>query len=158
VGALSLDDNIRALSRTPVLADVGRDALRLLAFSAEEVHLRPGDLLFAEGEDADSAFTVVSGRIRLEPARGEIRVVGRGALIGEMALIVEGDRPCHATAEDEAKLLSIPRPVFLKMLGEFPNVAKQMRARFAARLRAEHAALDKLQKSLAALPGAKADG
>ncbi|BCJ89337.1 cyclic nucleotide-binding protein [Terrihabitans soli] len=154
---MSLDDNIRALARTPVLADIGRDALRLLAFSVEEIELRSGDLLFENGEEADGAYCVIRGRIRLDSGKGEAKTVGRGALIGELALIVETERPCEAVAIEDTKLLSIPRPVFRKVLEEFPAIAKQMRHRLSGKLRAEHAALERLQSQIDRLPGAKAE-
>jgi CRP-like cAMP-binding protein len=152
---LGLDDNIRALSRTPVLADIGRDALRLLAFSVEEISLRPGDVLFERGDQADCAYVVVRGSLNLDAGKGDSRTVGRGALIGELALIVETDRPCDAVAVEPVKLLSVPRTVFRKMLGEFPNIARDMKNRLAGKLRAEHAALERLKHTLDKLPGAK---
>ena len=63
---MSLEDNIRALERTPVLAEIGRDALRLIAFSAETVSLRPGERLFEKNAEAGSAYTIISGRVRLD--------------------------------------------------------------------------------------------
>lgn len=152
---MGLDENIRSLSRTPVLADIGRDALRLLAFSVEEVDLRPGDILFERGEAADCAYVVVSGRINLDTGRGDSRIVGRGALIGELALIVDTDRPCDAVAVEEAQLLSVPRPVFRKMLEEFPKIARDMKHRLAGKLRAEYAALERLKHQVDKLPGEK---
>jgi CRP-like cAMP-binding protein len=152
---LSLDDNIRALSRSPVLADIGRDALRLLAFSVEEISLRPGDILFERGDAADCAYVVVRGSLNLDTGQGDSRTVGRGALIGELALIVETDRPCDAVAVEPVKLLSVPRPVFRKMLEEFPNIARAMKNRLAGRLRAEHSALEQLKSRIDRLPGEK---
>jgi CRP-like cAMP-binding protein len=155
---LSLEDNIRVLSRTPVLADIGRDALRLLAFSVEEVSLRPGDMLFERGDQADCAYVVVRGRLSLDTGReDERREVGRGALIGELALLVETDRPCDATAVEPVKLLSVPRPIFRKMLEEFPTIARDMRRRLAGKLRAEHAALHRLKQQIDKLPGAEVE-
>lgn len=154
---MSLEENIRALARTPVLADIGRDALRLLAFSVEETDLRMGDVLFERGEAADGAYAVVSGRISLDAGGDDVRVVGRGALIGELALIVPTDRPCDAVVVEPVTLLYIPRPVFRKMLEEFPKIAKDMKHRLAGKLRAEHAALERLKSQIDKLPGADSD-
>lgn len=151
---MGLDENIRALARTPVLADIGRDALRLLAFSVEEVDLRSGDVLFENGEDAECAYSIVRGRIRLDAGDGDARTVGPGALIGELALIVPTERPCEAVAVEATTLLSIPRPVFRKMLEEFPKIARDMKMRLAGKLRGEHQALERLKSQIDKLPGA----
>lgn len=150
---MSLDDNLRALERTPVLSEIGRDALRLLAFSAESIRLAAGEALFARGDEADCAYSVVSGRVELT-GDGESRVVGPGALIGETALIVPTQRPCDAVAADAARLLVIPRPTFLKMLQEYPDIARALRARLIDRMREEFAALEQIRASLDRLPGA----
>ncbi len=155
---MSLDENIRALSRTPILADIGRDALRLLAFSVEKTELQAGDILFERGEAADGAYVVVSGRINLDPGNGNSRLVGRGALIGELALTVPTDRPCDAVAVEPTHLLFVPRAIFRKMLEEFPQIARDMKNRLAGKLRAEHAALDRLRQQLDKLPGAESEG
>ena len=77
-------------------------------------------------------------------ARGMARTVGvslpdavvEGWLSrGELALIVETDRPCDAVAVEPAKLLSVPRTVFRKMLEEFPNIARDMKNRLTGKLR-----------------------
>ena len=60
-------------------------------------------------------------------------VVGRGALIGELALITETTRPATATAVEPSTVLRIPRGLFLKMLDGFPNAAEKLRDILATR-------------------------
>ena len=127
---MSLENNIRALERTPVLADIGREALRLLAFSVEKIDISDGQNLFTRGTPADCAYSVVGGRIRLDAGRGGECVVGPGTLIGEMALIVESERPCDAYGEGPARLLVIPRVLFRKMLDEYPQIEELLKPVF----------------------------
>lgn len=145
---MSLENNIRALERTPVLADIGREALRLLAFSVEKIDISDGQNLFTRGTPADCAYSVVGGRIRLDAGRGGECVVGPGTLIGEMALIVESERPCDAYGEGSARLLVIPRVLFRKMLDEYPQIADALRARLVERVLGEHAALARIRDDL----------
>lgn len=149
---MSLEDNIRALERTPVLAEIGREALRLLAFSAESRPLHAGEQLFARDSEADCAYTVASGRIRLDDGAGHERTVGAGTLIGEMALIVPTKRPCEAVAETQARVLVIPRTLFRRVLEEFPDIAATLKKRLLARLHEEHAALEMIRENLDRLP------
>jgi CRP-like cAMP-binding protein len=150
---VSLEDNIRALERTPVLADLGREALRLLAFSIEQKRLAPREVLFAMGDEADCAYVVVSGRIGLADAKGEVRMVGAGTLIGEIALVVPTTRPCDALASDNSHLLVIPRALFRRVLEEFPQIAQVLRQRLVAKMRAEAEGLEQIRDSLSRLPG-----
>jgi len=150
---VSLEDNIRALERTPVLADIGREALRLLAFSIEQKRLGPREVLFGIGDEADCAYVVVSGRIGLAGQSGEVRMVGPGTLIGEMALVVPTTRPCDALAADSAHLLVIPRTLFRRVLEEFPQIAQVLRQRLVAKMREEFEGLEQIRESLSRLPG-----
>lgn len=150
---MSLEDNLRALERAPILSEVGRDALRLLAFSAESTRISIGETLFSEGEDAECAYVVVTGRIELRSA-AETRVVGPGALIGETALIVPTKRPCDAVSVDGTRVIVVPRATFRRMLEEYPQIAQLMHARLLDKVRAEHADLEQIRDNLDRLPGA----
>lgn len=145
---MSLEDNIRALERTPVLAEIGRDALRLIAFSAETVSLRPGDRLFDKNAEANSAYTIISGRLKLDAGDGKPRIVGPGTLIGEIALVVPTLRPCEAVAEEPVRLLEIPRSLFRRMLDEFPQIAAVLKARLVEKMQAQADDLAAIQETL----------
>jgi CRP-like cAMP-binding protein len=145
---LNLEENIRVLEGTPLFADAGADALRLLAFSAEIVDLGAGDILFDRGDDAHTGYVVMRGRVKLGTGDHGSLVVGKGALIGEMALLVETKRPCSAYALEPAQLLAIPRPLFRRMLEAFPVIAAGLRTKLVSRLRTEHATLQRIQTQL----------
>ena len=53
---MSLEDHVAKLARNPILAALGPDALRLLAFSAETRTLRAGDVLFRFNEASNGGF------------------------------------------------------------------------------------------------------
>ena len=52
-------------------------------------------------------------------------MVGRGTLLGELALLTETVRPVTATANEPSTVLRIPRTLFLKMLEGYPDAAAQ---------------------------------
>lgn len=133
---MSLESDVRLLADVPLLSEFSEDKLRLLAFSAENRHFRSGQRLFSAGDRADSGFVVASGTVALyAPGEEEpLDVAGPGRLIGEVALIVEGERPATAVALGEVDVIQIRRPLFRRMLDEYPDVAERLQARFAARL------------------------
>lgn len=104
-----------------------------IAWIQDEVdwsHLRAGDLLFAEGETARSAYLVLSGRLRvvtdengIETFKGEI---GSGELVGEMALIDDAPRNATVRAIRDCDLAEIPRPVFERITHDHPKVMLEM--------------------------------
>ena len=101
---MTLDDDISRLSRTRPFNLLPRDALQLIAFSAEKQKLAANQQLFEEGDPADSGYFVLSGSIALSVRnhKGErTRVVGVGALIGENAMMAEVARPSTRARQGE---------------------------------------------------------
>ena len=135
---MALDDDIALLSRQPLLGLMERDALRLVAFSAERRTLRAGDVLFRAGEPADGALLVISGAIALkdeDDGRPADHIVGAGALIGELAMFSAVARPVTAIVREPAQVMRLSRSVMRRVLGEFPDSAEAVAQEIAGRLR-----------------------
>jgi CRP-like cAMP-binding protein len=149
---VALEDDIRILRAAPLLSDIPIDGLRLLAFSAEQRSLFPRDVLFRAGEDAPGGFVLVSGVLNLQiGSRPPLRVAEPGRLIDELALICEVSRLSTATAEERTRLLQLPRPAFLRMLGEYPDCAARLHAQLSTRLRNDAAELAGIAAALDSL-------
>jgi CRP-like cAMP-binding protein len=133
---MTIEDDIAFFERVPTLGLLGRDALRILAIGAESRYVHGGEVLFGAGDDADAGFVIQEGSFSLslrQAEPGEPLVVGRGALIGELALITETKRPATATALEPSTVLRIPRSLFLKMLDGYPSAAEKLRDILATR-------------------------
>jgi CRP-like cAMP-binding protein len=126
---MTIEDDIAFFERVPTLGLLGRDALRILAIGAESRYVHGSEVLFAVGDEADAGFVIQEGSFSLASghAGDEPLVVGRGALIGELALITETTRPATATALEPSTVLRIPRGLFLKMLDGYPDAAEKLR-------------------------------
>lgn len=142
---MALDDDIALLARVPLFASLGGEPVRLLAFSSETRELRAGDILFKEGQAADSGYVVVEGSLVLANSAGLAdRHATRGALLGEIALIVETLRPATATAREPCTVLRIPRTLFRRVLSEFPDAALHIHEDFREKMRATTADLNRV--------------
>ena len=134
---MTIEDDIALLQAVPTLALLGREPLRILAIGAENRYVHDGEVLFREGDAADGGYVVQEGSFRLAPERpsnaARAAVVGPGTLIGELALITETRRPLTATAQEPSSVIRIPRPLFLKMLEGYPDLAYRLREAMAAR-------------------------
>ena len=133
---MTIEDDIAFFERVPTLGLLGRDALRILAIGAESRYVHGGEVLFQVGDEADAGFVIQEGSFSLATGRAEDDeplVVGRGTLIGELALITETKRPATATALEPSTVLRIPRGLFLKMLDGYPTAAEKLRDILATR-------------------------
>jgi CRP-like cAMP-binding protein len=57
------------LSRVPAFANVPEDQIEWFLGKAEELHLKPGEFLFHQGDPADAMVVILEGQLQ---ARGEL--------------------------------------------------------------------------------------
>lgn len=85
--------------------------------AVEWVTVPAGQAVFEQDDDPDGAYVVLSGRLRILRTDGDgaittIGQVGRGELLGEMALLDGGTRLGRPVAMRETDLAWLPRAVF----------------------------------------------
>lgn len=138
---MALNDDIALLSNVSLFADIGEDKLRLIAFGAERRRVAKGHELFREGAPADCAYAVAAGSFALSNANAQgrqqqVMTVGRGALLSELALISMVERKFTATAQEDSEVIRINRPLFRRMLEEYPEVTAMVEARIRENIQA----------------------
>ncbi len=149
---MSLDQDVVLLQGVPTFDVLTPDALRILAISAEQRRLAPDEVLFRMGDAADCGYVVMAGRVEVFSERaGKRRNACEalpGALIGEMALILDRPRPATAVALEAATVMRIPRTTFLRVLESFPEAAVALRDKVAARVGTVLKSLDTVRDRL----------
>jgi CRP/FNR family transcriptional regulator, cyclic AMP receptor protein len=101
---------------------LSRMEIHFLASLSKERKLKPGEVLFREGDPGDAMYVVVDGRVRIGkqiPGAGEeaLAFMERGDWFGEMALIDNQPRSAEATAHDGgAVVLAVPHDVVAGLL------------------------------------------
>lgn len=130
---MSLDSDIQLLARVKLFEGFQPEHLRLLAFGAEARTLGKGTRLYGEGAMSDGGYVVVRGTVELTTKEGGlVNTHTTGALIGEMALISDVVRQATAVAIEHTEVLKITRPLFRRMLEEYPDLAELLHDRIAA--------------------------
>ena len=130
---MSIEDDVALLERVPTLRLLGTASLRMLAIGSEQRDFASGDVLFKAGEDADAGYIVQRGAFRIEDGGGVEIIVGPGALIGELALVVAMQRPSTALAIEHSSVIRVARSLFQRVLESDPVAARRLRDEFANR-------------------------
>ncbi|MCE1237794.1 MAG: cyclic nucleotide-binding domain-containing protein [Hyphomicrobiales bacterium] len=152
---MPLDRDLEILSGVAFFEGVSQEALKLIAFSADQRDFADKERVFSAGDHAEGGLVVIEGRIdlldeRLKPPRVAERL-GPGSLIGEMALIVETRRPLSAVSVGGARTLSVRRALFRRMLEGYPDIARLLEARIAERLTKLSPQIRRIGETLAGL-------
>ena len=121
---------------------VGVDPTVLQQFDRESnwVRIRGGDTLVLQGEAAHDMYVVVHGSLEVlvTGRSGAVRMVdvlGPGASVGEMALLVDEPRSATVRAIRDSELVRIAREDFLRLLDEHPRTAVALSRILVQRLR-----------------------
>ena len=106
-------------------------------FSQQEDHvlLAPGEVLFKEGEQGDAMFVLLEGTMDIIVGGKIVENSGRGAIIGEMALIDQSPRGATAVARGPVRLARVDQSRFHFLIRQNPFFATHVMKRMADRLR-----------------------
>ena len=129
----------RFLRNVPVLAGLSDELLDRLAAEAGAVHVAAGDWIMREGEEADSLYIIRSGRVEVldeGPPEVLIRVLRRGDVLGELALLRQGTRSASARARRDTELLELQRSAFEGLIQTAPSFALGLTRAMGAQLAA----------------------
>jgi CRP-like cAMP-binding protein len=140
---MSIDAVVTILGAHPFLAAVPQEGLRILAFMAERKRYSAGTVLFGKGALTDGALLLVSGSVALDANDGKAAIELRpGALIGELAMLMETERPATATALSDVDVIVILRAVFRRVVEEYPEATVAIQRMLASRVAAASAELE----------------
>ncbi|MGB1027581.1 MAG: Crp/Fnr family transcriptional regulator, partial [Rhodospirillaceae bacterium] len=96
-------------------------------------------VLFREGEKGGGAYVILAGRVDLfkEGRSGAVPLasLGKGDLVGEMALIDKGPRSATAVTVGEVVLQGLDREDLLARFARDPEMAMKILAKLSKRLR-----------------------
>ncbi len=126
------------LQSLPLFSGVDRSRLKLLAFTSEQRSFEAGADLFEQGLRGDVAYVVLEGAcdvlVAVPDGDKVIAQVGKGAILGELALICDQPRSATVRATSSVKVLTIAKDVFLALLRESPELSVTMTRLLADRL------------------------
>jgi predicted acylesterase/phospholipase RssA len=136
-----VDELIAFLRDLPLLADIDNDTLTDAVGRGQNVRLLAGDWLFRQGDRADSLYFVRSGRLEvLHEAAGQETVIcllGRGAAVGELAVLTGSARSRSVRAVREAEVVRIDKASFEALLHGLPAVGMRLTRALAEQLQSD---------------------
>ncbi len=122
-----MEDLASFLGTIELFRGFGPEALETLAGKLEPVRVPGGQALFHAGATADCMYIVASGRLRAtveveDGAPRSIGELGRGDILGEMALITGGHRSATVRAVRDTELLRLSQTTFEGLVRDSPQL------------------------------------
>jgi predicted acylesterase/phospholipase RssA/CRP-like cAMP-binding protein len=119
-----LRHNQLATQLAKLFDELDADSLAEIQRAAEWVSLPAGEELFRQGDPGDAAYVVVAGRLRVvtrDPDERVINEVGRGEMVGEMALLEGVPRMASVLAARDTDLARFSRSAFEELIERHPK-------------------------------------
>jgi CRP/FNR family transcriptional regulator, cyclic AMP receptor protein len=131
---------------------------KLTRLSESEYTFADGECLFREGEAGREMYVISEGAVRITKTVGsqqvELATLGRGAFLGEMALLEGMPRDASAHAVGQTIVLAIGQGGLLMRIRRDPTFALELLNRLSRRVRELNGRVLELMQS----SGARAQG
>jgi lysophospholipid hydrolase len=110
-------------------------------FALEYLQVNAGQVIYDQGEQSDSIFIILNGRLRAirekdDKSIGIIGEYGQGDSVGELEVLTETVRPGSLHAIRDTELAKVPKMLFTSLAQEHPGITMKMSKILARRMRA----------------------
>ncbi|MCU1587449.1 MAG: transcriptional regulator, Crp/Fnr family [Frankiales bacterium] len=134
------------LAKAGLFQGIAEEAAEAVAASLVYADYARGQTVFAEGEQGDNLYIVLSGKVKIgrrasDGRENMLSVMGPSDMFGELSLFDPGPRTATATVVTDARLASLAHASLRPWIADRPDIAEQLLRVLARRLRRTNDAL-----------------
>ena len=133
-GMLTIEKVI-LLKGVGMFAHTSEDILADVAAILEEVELSAGEPVFHKGEQGDSMYIIIHGRVRIFDGEKTINFLGEREIFGELALLDPEPRSASVEAVEETQLFRLERGTLFELMEDSVSVVSGIMHVLCSRLR-----------------------
>ena len=122
------------LAKVPLFADLPPDPLDVLAGRFQVEGFDAGRMLITEGRPGYVFYIIASGRVAVQHDGAEVRHLGPGDYLGEIAILGRGRRTATVVAIEPVITWSLFGTEFRVLQSERPDVAAELHNAMTQRL------------------------
>lgn len=130
------DSKVDRLAKVPLFANAGKRELQFLASKVDEVSLPAGKTLITEGQPTESFFILASGHVQVIRRGKPVARLGPGDFFGEVGMLSQGPAVATVVTDGPAEALVLSHAQFRDAIKSNDQLAIQVIAAMAERLRA----------------------
>jgi CRP-like cAMP-binding protein len=115
------------LAAIPIFSELAAEELSAVASVAGEREVEPGTKLTMEGDLGHCVYAIEDGTADVSCNGEKIGTVGRGDVVGEVAVLASGRRSATVVATTPMKLLTFFKPDVWRLERQAPEAAGRLR-------------------------------
>ncbi|HUQ44941.1 MAG TPA: cyclic nucleotide-binding domain-containing protein [Candidatus Limnocylindria bacterium] len=124
-----------ALGRVSLFSGLDAHELEVIADVAQERQVSAGKVLTKQGAPGDEFFLIADGEVEIRQNGREIRRLGPGDHLGEIALVLGGKRTATAVAAQPSRLYVLAADAFMALLDRQPRIKAKVMTTVSERMR-----------------------
>ena len=132
------ESRIKVLQQVDLFSSFSVADLQAFAFSIEEVHCQPGEILLCEGTEGEDFFVLLQGKLLVYKDKRILSEIVPVDYVGEMAIIEEKPRSATVKASEQSLLLRVPARLFKGLLVNNPQALLPILKILSHRLREDN--------------------
>lgn len=132
---LSTVEKVLILKSVGMFSQTPDDVLADVAGLLVEVDASPSQPLITLGEQGDSLYVIVDGRVQVHDGDRLLSYLGPREVFGEMALLDPEPRMASVTAIEPTRLFRLDQSAFYQLISERPEVSIGILRVLSSRLR-----------------------
>jgi len=113
-----LAERIAFLNRVPLFSSLRSAGMLAIAEACCEIHTKPGEAIFNQGDRGDALYVLTSGVVRVVRDGATINELHRGDCFGEIAIFAETTRTAGVESVEDATCLRLDAPSFRQLVRE----------------------------------------
>jgi CRP-like cAMP-binding protein len=152
---LSTIEKVLILKHVDVFQQTPDDVLADIASLLEEIEVAAGETIFRKGDQGDSLYIIISGKLRVDDGDRLLNYLGESDVFGEMALLDSEPRVASVAAVELTQLLRLDQAPFYELIADRPEVAIGLIHVLSGHLRARVRDVTELNARVNELTGAK---
>ena len=114
--SMLLIEKVIMLKTVPMFAETEDELLGEIAALFEELESRAGEMIFAKGDEGESMYVVVSGRVDVFDGDTHLSVLGETEIFGELALLDPQPRSASVKALEDTRLFRLDGETFSQLM------------------------------------------
>ncbi|MDM8536314.1 cyclic nucleotide-binding domain-containing protein, partial [Desulfobacterales bacterium HSG17] len=128
-------EQIYLLKKTSLFSGLAGETLRPIAESFVDQKVQKNDIIFSQGDAADSFYLILSGTVQVSIDGKPVRKMSDGDCFGELALLEYLPRSATVKALDNCKIMKLGKEDFLDLIHEYPEISMGLMQTLSKRLR-----------------------
>lgn len=156
---MAVESNAELFARVPLFEGLSPEQLTAIANKGKKAFFETRAPLVKEGQAGDTAYLILSGRVLSESSElgRTAEILGPGAFVGELAMIVEICHTFTIRAEERVRALAISRADLLEVMESDSSIVRHFAEKLIVRLNAFANDLRKVDAKFAALEASQSE-